>query len=279
MEKFGILVSIAAVIATIYLTGCVRNEPPVIETFAPDPVSDTLVNAGDTLKILCQASDPDGDSLVFELEANAGDFVGAVVEGEILWVAPFKSADVQMVCTVCDSDTLNPVADTLYIAVQNYFPMAIGNRWVYEGAWLTEIITMEIEVTSIEYPGKRWHITRTFDHNIPQDTLSYYEIVGDSVYFYDGFMEERYLALLLPLWVGKTWSLDGKEGSVEEKRDRGTDAGNFYECMRVELKDIFSSGDTLTQWTARDAGLIIETVTFPVLLGSIEFELVDYELN
>lgn len=286
MKKFGILLSIAAVVAVIYLTGCVRNEPPVIESFATDPASDTLVTAGDTVNIICQTSDPDGDTLSISLDANAGTFLGTVTGGEVLWVAPGHSASAVLICTVKDSDTLNPVSDTLEITVQNYFPMALNNKWVYEGSLVYTTLTLEMTAYSKEELGNgqtRWHMERYFHSSDglinSRDSLLYYTLAGDSIIVFDPAFDEEYLALLLPLWLNKAWAADGENAtaSIAEIKDRGTVAGNFVLCARVEFLNLGTGDDSRTVWLAPDVGIIETTLVFGQ--ATVKLELVSYEVN
>lgn len=188
MKKLCIILSIAAVIAVIYLTGCTRNEPPVIDSLVTDPASDTLVTADDTVSIVCEASDPEGDSLTCELEADGGKFEGALEGGEVLWIAPNHSGIFEIICTVSDGDSLYEVTDTLAIDVQNYFPMSLKNSWSYKGNWLGQEITLEISVLRKEEEEGRdnWRMYRFFEFATGEsltDTFSYYSIVGDSIFF------------------------------------------------------------------------------------------------
>lgn len=280
MKKLAFMLPIAGLVAIMYLTGCTRNELPVIDSLDTDPAGTTVVNAGDTLTIMCTATDSDEDVLTYNWSADAGTFIDPTAGSSVIWVAPEQSASVSIICTVTDVDTLNPVADTLTIEVQNYFPMAVDNRWIYEGQVVIETITLETIVDSEENLGGgevRWHITRTFDFStpVPTDSFSYYTVKGDSVFFYDAAEQIEYLLLELPLWRAKSWATGtGSTATVTEIKDRGTEAGNFNDCARVEISGGLTDN---TIWLAPDIGIIVQTIQ--VAIGEIEFELIEYDLE
>ncbi|TET22143.1 MAG: hypothetical protein E3J71_07085 [Candidatus Stahlbacteria bacterium] len=84
MKKSCVNLVVATVVFIVYLAGCARNEPPVIDRFVTDPASDNLVTAGDTVKIICEATDPDGDLLAYKFQADGGTFEGPVDANDIL---------------------------------------------------------------------------------------------------------------------------------------------------------------------------------------------------
>ena len=282
MKKSFVNLAAAALVFIVYLTGCTHNEPPVIDRFVTDPAADTLVTAGDTVKIICEASDPDGDSLTCELEANAGKFEGALDGGEVLWVAPDHSGIFEIICTVSDGDSLHEVSDTLAIEVQNYFPMALQNTWSYKGSWLEQKITLEVSVLrKEEEEGKdNWRMYRFFEFATGEsltDTFSYYSIVGDSIFFSSSLPQTFYLNFLMPLWIDKTWNAgDGITASVVEKDTVGTDGGIFFNCFKVNIQGI---EEDFTYWVAPDVGIIVQTVKIPIIGVVVDFELTDYTVD
>lgn len=281
MKKLAFMLPIAGLVAIMYLTGCTRNELPVIDSLDTDPAGTTVVNAGDTLTIMCTATDSDEDVLTYNWSADAGTFIDPTAGSSVIWVAPEQSASVSIICTVTDVDTLNPVADTLVIEVQNYFPMAVGNYWKYEG-YFGIPATLENTIYSKEdmAGGKiRWHIQREFKWGALEtiDSVLYYTTFKDSVWVYDPAEDAEYLAYHLPFWVDKTWNTgEGGTGTVVEIREYGTPAGGFDNSARVDL-DLGSGADDRTLWLAPDVGVIVtryyagETV--------INFELIEYDLE
>jgi hypothetical protein len=281
MKKSFLILGAGAVIFIAYLAGCKKNQLPVIDTFATDPASDTLVTVGDTVGIICQASDPDGDLLFYELEASGGTLQGTPEGGDIIWIAPEHSGTYNIICNVTDleGDTVNVTSQTLPIHVQNYFPMAVGSQWTYEAQVVVETVTLHTSVDSEENleDEVHWNITRDFDFStpIPTDSFSYYRIKGDSIFFNDAIEQTEYLLLVLPLWSAKSWATGtGSTATVAEIKDRGTEAGNFNNCARIEISE-GSLENTI--WLAPDVGIIVQSLQ--IAAGVLEFELVDYELK
>ncbi|MCK4334734.1 hypothetical protein KAX06_08155 [candidate division WOR-3 bacterium] len=282
MKKSCVNLVVAAVVFIVYLTGCTRNEPPVIDSLVTDPAADTLVTAGDTVRIICEASDPDADSLLYEFEADAGTFAESQDTASVLWIAPNHSGTFEIICTVSDGDSLYEVTDTLAIEVQNYFPMALQNSWSYKGSWLGQEITLEISVLrKEEEEGKdNWRMYRFFEFATGEsltDTFSYYSIVGDSIFFSSSLPQTFYLNFLMPLWIDKTWNAgDGITASVVEKDTVGTDGGIFFNCFKVNIQGI---EEDFTYWVAPDVGIIVQTVKIPIIGVVVDFELTDYTVD
>ncbi len=282
MKKACVNLAVAAVVFIVYLTGCTRNEPPVIDRFVTDPAADTLVTAGDTVKIVCEANDPDADSLLYEFEAGAGTFAESQDTASVLWIAPNHSGTFEIICTVSDGDSLYEVTDTLAIDVQNYFPMAAGNWWYYEGQLLGTIATLRTEVYSREElaGGKvKWHIERFFTWGEIQlgDALVYYAVFDDSIWTYDPGLKKEYLFLDLPLWVGKGWDTgEGGTGTVAEIREYGTSAGGFENSARIDL-NLGSDETDRTFWLAPDVGIIV--TEYRVNQFIFDLDLVEYKVK
>jgi len=285
MKKSVFTLVIAGAVFIGYLSGCKKNDLPVIDVFTADPASDSLVTVGDTVDIICQVSDPDGNQVYYKLQANGGTLQGTPDAGDVFWIAPDQSGTFTLTCTVTDleGDTVNVNSATLTIGVQNYFPMAVDNMWTYEGEAVIETITLETTVDSEENLGGgevRWNITRAFDSSQPAtDTFSYYTVKGDSVFFNDAAEQVEYLLLVLPLWQGKSWAAStGSTATVEEIKDKGPEAGVFTDCAKVEI-----SGGSIenTIWLAPDVGIIEQTLQVMIgeIEGEIKFELVDYDLK
>lgn len=282
MKKSFLLSSIAAAVLVLYLTGCGRNQPPVIEKFTTDPASDTLVTAGDTVAVICRATDPDEDSLTYELEADAGEFVQSGQEYQTLWIAPDTSGTYMLTCTVSDGDTLYDAADTLVIEVQNYFPMNLANQWTYVGTWLEQEFTLQVSVLRKEEEAgaNRWRIKRVFSRPSAEpftDSASYYSISGDSITYYDAYLQTSFLQFLMPLWLEKTWSGgEGITGTVVESDTVGTEGGIFFNCFKVDVENVGQAQQTFSYWVAPDVGIIRQDIQMP-FIGQVEFELTEYE--
>jgi len=277
-------VLLAAVVASA-VCGCGKNEPPVIESLAPASDADTLVTAGDTVSIFCDASDADGDTLVYEWEAiDGGAFLGSQDSSWVFWLAPDTAGDYRIACTVSNGDTLdtiNIVHDTLTLEVQNYFPLAKGDWWYYEGfVWLIVNVSASLKKTVYsreELGGGEvyWHIESTFTYpsRDTTDSALYYKVMGDSVWEY--VRDSMKLLLVMPLWEDKTWEYtDGAQAEVIEILDRGTEAFSFTDCVHIEIENPADSV-TRTVWLAPDVGIIEDKKKVKDVVV-YEFELMDY---
>jgi len=276
----------ALIVALVFISGCSKNELPLINSLLPFPVSDTLVISGDSVVIKCSASDANGDKLNYLWTAQASKFVSSSNSPEVIWVAPSKSGIYQIKCSVYETgkdpkmDTFAVVSKTLNITVQNYFPMSLGNWWHYEAPAIGGNATMDIKITSKEElaNGKtRWHILKTYTlptATLPQDSFSYFTVKKDSVWFFDAPINLEYLTFHFPLYQKKQWNTgEGGLGKVNSIKDRGTEAGNFLNCVEVDI-NLKSKNKNRTCWVAPDVGVIVnETMVLQFLL---KFELVSY---
>ncbi|TKJ39169.1 hypothetical protein CEE36_10390 [candidate division TA06 bacterium B3_TA06] len=282
MKKPCVNLVVATVVFIVYLAGCTRNEPPVIDRFVTDPASDTLVTAGDTVKIICEATDPDGDLLAYEFEADGGTFEGPVDANDILWIAPDHSGIFEIICTVSDGDTLHEVADTITIHVQNYLPMTEGNQWVYEGKdqsgrWA--LLRLTVVDRKVDEGRIRCYVERYIEGKYPvpvTDTGLVYTIAADSVFIKDPDAAKEYLGFLLPFLVAKSWETgDGGTGRVVGFDSCEVKAGLFEGCVNIKI-----SGGQLERdlWLAPDVGIIVTQLKIDDPLEA-ELELVEYHLK
>ena len=79
---------------------CQKNRPPVVESIS-GPIE---VLASDTVHLTCNASDPDGDSLVYVWDCTKGQlaFGGA----QASWAAPGTTSTATVMVTVADEEDL-----------------------------------------------------------------------------------------------------------------------------------------------------------------------------
>lgn len=295
MKKSCFVLLVAVLTVGLFLAGCARNERPFIDRFETDPASDTLVIAGDTVKIILEVSDPEGDSLSVTLEADGGEFEGTYDGSDILWIAPNIAETYSIICTVTDRDTiidsLDFVSDIISIQVQNYFPMDKDNWWRYEGFYYVfENISNAIErkVYSEEILGDgevRWHIETTDSTaaRITTDSLDYFSVKGGSVFesvrFYSRLLLAEGVICEMPVWKGKTWAYnEDHAATVIEIKDRGTEAFSFSSCVRIEIISTSNPAKVRTIWFAPDVGIITDQTEDD---GSkrLDYELIDYELR
>lgn len=263
------LASITSIVILLYLTGCIKNDPPAIDSIVTDPTADTLITVGDTVKIICNAVDPNENEINYYWSSlDAGSLLGSNYQSEISWIPPDSSGNYRIACTIWDQDTTIKPTDTLTIQVQNYFPMELNNKWEYKAPVGIGSINMDVTVTSKTFPaegGIIWHLKRiVYSTPILIDTLSYYEIRGDSIFFYNWLSQSKELMLFLPLWLNKSWGT----ASVDSVKNFGTDAGAFPNSMHVTFED--------GMWLAPDVGIAKQLVIVNNYI--FEFSLTDYTL-
>ena len=93
----SIMVSVI-VVAVFLLSGCAAiNQTPVISSYT---ATSEQVNPSETVKISCEARDPDRDEITYTWSASGGTITGN--SPEIEWKAPEKSGDYTIKVTVSD---------------------------------------------------------------------------------------------------------------------------------------------------------------------------------
>lgn len=129
MKKSVIMLPVAAAMVFACLAAC--NRPPVINELRTFPEEDTLVSAGDTVKIICSAEDPGiggpevvagTEGLDFTWEAPDGGKLSEVPssfpnDDHRYWESPDEAGDYRIVCTVADDNGATD-SDTLTIGVE-----------------------------------------------------------------------------------------------------------------------------------------------------------------
>ena len=91
-----------------------KNKPPVISSLTADPDS---VEVNGTSDLVCVATDPDGDSLIYNWEIAAGSI--SVTGSNVTWTAPSSEGTYSVSCTVDDG---NGGQDEKSINISTYEP-------------------------------------------------------------------------------------------------------------------------------------------------------------
>lgn len=100
------LLSCAVLAGMLIITGCNvfgggGNEAPVISEIFVEPPN-PRVNTEVTLT--AEASDPDGDELSYEWEAEVGSFTDPSDANPTQWIAPPDTGRYEVTCTVSDGE-------------------------------------------------------------------------------------------------------------------------------------------------------------------------------
>ncbi len=115
-------------IATLLLSGCPANQPPVISDLTVN--SEGEINPGVSYQIECTASDPDGDELIYSWLANGGHISG--IGSTVSWTVPNEAGD--YIITVEVSDGREGIATeqlTLNVLTPNQPPVieSLAAEW------------------------------------------------------------------------------------------------------------------------------------------------------
>lgn len=96
------------------------NQPPTISRITARP---RKINLNATSQVLCMASDPDGDSLVYSWSATAGVFTGSGLS--VLYMATFIPGNYVLYCTVSDGRG-GQTRDSLRVEVRDFSQTQTG---------------------------------------------------------------------------------------------------------------------------------------------------------
>jgi hypothetical protein len=275
MKKSLILLTIAVTIGGFWLTGCAKNEPPVINSLT---ASDTLVTQSSDATITCDATDPDADdALTYTWSTDAGDFAEGDDPGSVIWTAPDAAGAVVITCIVTDGNEESEDTATVTITVaEDYFPKDIGYIWNYIDEFVNlvgadDTLFYDAEVVGGGESDGYWEVQRHFysaggGMELLPDTLIY-TIASDSVVVDDPNLDDDYLGLLFPLWVDKTWDTgEGGTVTVTEIGDVTVPEADYTDCFHI----VITGGEIERDfWLAPDVGMIRSAVS----IDTFDFEL------
>lgn len=156
-----------------------KNFAPVISVFETDS---EIVLPGTEVTIRLQADDLENDILTYTWYASDGEIIGD--ESGAIWKAPDSEKKYPIRVTV--SDGANTTTSTIDIQVWrgregNYYPLAVGNKWIYRDAEDTEIIFEIIDTIQIQLAGGK-----TVKSYVLQKTNTAEELENVSDYSYLG---------------------------------------------------------------------------------------------
>jgi hypothetical protein len=153
IKRIFILTLALGLITFIGCGGTTDNFSPEISVFEAES---RIVEPGQQVTINLKAVDVDNEELTYAWSATDGTIEGAATKGT--WIAPQKEGRYEI--TVDVSDGTDVVSKTIEILVWrprpgDYYPLAIGNKWVLkdeDGNFITfEVIDkIKIENTDVE---------------------------------------------------------------------------------------------------------------------------------
>lgn len=161
---------ICASFLLLMIIGCGEDKqsPPIIFSLTANP---KIVPPGGLSIITVSAGDPDKDKLSYKWTAENGNIIG---EGKtIKWESPDKEGKYEIAVTVTDG--IDSVNQKIYIRVWtprpgDYYPLAVGNKWVYKDK-KGNTITFEI-IDTIDVSGTKVFVKKTTTSEI-EDAINY----------------------------------------------------------------------------------------------------------
>ncbi|MBE0430313.1 MAG: hypothetical protein IBX67_00640 [Dehalococcoidia bacterium] len=96
-----------------------HNQPPVVHSLTAEP---NWTTPSGSLRLICDAEDPDGHTLSYQWSAEAGHFEGT--GAEVTWLAPEQTGIYEITVVVSD-DYGGSAADALYVSVMRGQPPVV----------------------------------------------------------------------------------------------------------------------------------------------------------
>jgi hypothetical protein len=296
------------------LSGCgedAENLPPQI--FSIEPSSDVLPPGGEAT-ITAKAGDADGDQLRYTWTVTGGSIEGT---GEIVrWKAPPQEGVYELTLEVSDGSASDTQSLKLIVWKErpgDYYPLAVGNTWIYldqNGNLLTFKIVDKIKIEGTDEESYILEKTSSDPNLQGLTTLAYLGKHPDVIYQHaanvapgspDTMIFVPWLPLYrFPLVPGNSWGVEfkaklpegyyigeGKAGyEVVDESTLTLPAGTFEHVIQV--KETFTwelIGQTLDEtvsrkWLAPDVGIVkvVEEQTRGGETVTNTLELLSYEI-
>ncbi|RKY04191.1 hypothetical protein DRP77_04505 [Candidatus Poribacteria bacterium] len=305
----------ALLICIAVFAGCGEvgeNLPPQI--FSVEASSE-VISPGGEVKIEAKAGDPEGDELTYSWEAEAGSILGS---GPVVtWKAPGEEGVYEIAVEVSDGEERDRRSVKLIVWAErsgDYYPLALGNRWVYLDRNGYRITFEVVDVITIEGTNERSYVLEKRSSDPRLEGVATYAYLGkhpDVIYQHaasvapgspDTMIFVPWLPLYkFPLVPGRSWEVEFKaklpegyyigEGRARyEVVDESTltvPAGRFEHVIQVReefrwtLMDRTLDETISRKWLAPDVGLvkIVEEQTRGGQTVSNELELIEYDLK
>lgn len=292
VSKIKIKTVLIAVLAVLFFYGCgdnaSENLEPVIFEFSADS---SIIEPGAQSIISIKAGDPEEDALFFSWSVTDGSFSETKSGG--IWTAPDVEGKYQISVEVSDGE--NRVSQTIEVWVWkpregDYYPLAVGNKWLYVDEKGNEIKFEIIDKITIEGKDVESYVLEKTNSAEGLENVVSYSYIGkrsDGIDQYgsnvapgssDTLVFEPSLPLYsFPLIPGKSWRVEftGRlpegyfigQGTAEyevisEEKSMTVPAGTFHNVFRVRETFAWNLiGQSLDQtvadkWLAPDVGII-----------------------
>jgi len=282
------------ILGLINFIGCgdsTDNFPPEISVFESQS---PIVEPGKQVTIELKAIDVDSEELTYAWSSTGGKIEGTATSG--IWIAPQEEGKYEITVEVSDgTDAVNKTIEVIVWLPRpgNYYPLAIGNKWVFEDEE-ENLITFEIiDKLKIENTDSETFIMEisNSDPELPEGFVTYSYVNKRS----DGMGIEQHAAsaapgspdtLIFTPWLplynfplipGESWELefrvklpegffvgDGKaKYEVISEENVTVPAGTFEHVLSVrETFEWQLMGEKLdqtvsTKWLAPNVGMVM----------------------
>lgn len=286
-------------------------EPKIFELSADS----TIIEPGAKSTITVQAGDPEKDTLSYLWSVTGGSF--SETESGGIWTAPDEEGKHQISVEVSDGE--NKVSQTIEVWVWapregDYYPLAVGNRWIYEDEEGNEIKFEIIDKITIEGYGVESYVLEKTNSAEGLENVVSYSYIGersDGIDQHgtnvapgseDTLIFEPFLPLYnFPLIPDKSWEVEftgklpagyfigqgtAKYEVLSEEKSMTVPAGTFNHVFRVRETfawNLIEESLDVTiadKWLAPDVGIIkfTQEQTRGGQTVTVTPELVEYDL-
>jgi len=179
MRRFLHYVSLLTFFFTLLASGCGedKDRSPIIFSMKAEP---EVVLPGENSTITLEADDPDTDKLLYTWTASGGTIAG---NGKVAnWASPKEEGKYEVNVTV--SDGISSVSKAIRIRVWtprpgDYYPLTIGNKWIYEDTKKHKIEFEIIDTITIASSGTKAFVKQT-THSGLEDAANFAYLSKDS---------------------------------------------------------------------------------------------------
>jgi len=143
-----VIMVIAVAIVLFVASSCTTstNNQPIIASLEPEP---EWVTPSGSLRVVCTASDPDGDELSYSWSASAGEVTG---DGDtVTWVAPPSEGSYSVAVAVTDGHG-GEVMDYVTITVRANNPPTIASL-IADAEWTTPSGNLQVTCSASDPDG------------------------------------------------------------------------------------------------------------------------------
>lgn len=167
------------------------------------------------------------------------------------------------------------------LEAQDYFPHAVGNKWIYSDSLIAEIIG----TATLTNGTPVFKFRRLIESQGETDTSFYYQgVSGNTISLYNTLTASSGAILLKsPYTVGTTWPDQGSDAGLMDSlkivsinETVFVPAGNFSDCIKVK---VFNVNNAAYVWYAPNVGFVKIENTGTCDGGCGDKQLVSYTIH